>query len=353
MKYKIFGRKTGLRVSELALGTGNFGTRWGHGADPTESRRVFERYVDAGGNFIDTADTYQFGQSEEFVGELIASERDQLVLSSKFTLGAEQKAGISTTGNSRKNMIRSVEASLKRLKTDRIDVYWAHFSDGQTPLDELVRGFDDLVRSGKILYPGLSNFPAWRIASAATMADLRGWSPIAGIQIEYSLVERTPDRELLPMAEALGLGVAIWSPLGGGLLTGKYRAETVDTDSRLLKLGRVIRSEKSDRDTAVLDTLASIADETGVQALHIALAWLRHKADASATDIITILGPRTLSQLEDNLASLAVTLTDTQVQRLDEVSAVPLGYPHELIASTAARLNGGSSELARTGKSVY
>lgn len=199
MRYKVFGRRTGLRVSELALGAGNFGTRWGHGAECNEAKKVFDSYVEAGGNFIDTADSYQFGESEELVGEFIAADRDYFVVATKYTLGTNANDGISRTGNNRKNMVRSVEGSLKRLKTDRIDLYWAHFADGVTPMEEIVRGFDDLVRSGKILYAGLSNFPAWRISRADLLTELRGWAPIAGIQIEYSLVERTADRELLPM----------------------------------------------------------------------------------------------------------------------------------------------------------
>jgi aryl-alcohol dehydrogenase-like predicted oxidoreductase len=226
MRYKIFGRRTGLRVSELALDAGNFGTRWGHGAERGEAKKVFDRYVEAGGNFIDTADGNQFGESEEIVGDFIAADRDYFVLATKYTLGTTPTDGISRTGNSRKNMVRSVEGSLKRLKTDRIDLYWAHFADAMTPMEEILRAFDDLVRAGKIHYAGLSNFPAWRISRADLLAEWRGWAPIAGIQIEYSLAQRTADRELLPMAEALGMGTALWSPLGGGFLTGKYRSIT-------------------------------------------------------------------------------------------------------------------------------
>jgi aryl-alcohol dehydrogenase-like predicted oxidoreductase len=257
MRYKIFGRRTGLRVSELALGTGNFGTAWGHGAEREEAKAIFDGYVEAGGNFIDTADGYQSGQSEALVGEFIASDRDHFVVATKYTLGVMANNDVSQTGNSRKNMMRSVEASLKRLKTDRIDLYWVHMVDGMTPTEEIMRGFDDLVRAGKILYAGLSNFPAWRVARAVTLAEWRGWAPIAGIQIEYSLVERTPDRELLPMAESLGLGAALWSPLGGGFLTGKYRARE---EGRLQQLGILIHSEKTARETAILDAVLSVAD---------------------------------------------------------------------------------------------
>jgi aryl-alcohol dehydrogenase-like predicted oxidoreductase len=200
MRYKLFGRGTGLRVSELALGCGTFGTRWGYGSEPEEARRVFDGYVEAGGNFLDTADSYQVGQSEELVGQFIAGRRDDFVLATKFTLGIRPDSSLLAVGNSRKNMVRSVEASLKRLNTDRVDLYWVHMPDAVTSSEEIVRGLDDLVRSGKVLYVGLSDFPAWRVARAATIAELRGWAPIVGLQIEYSLVERTPDRELLPMA---------------------------------------------------------------------------------------------------------------------------------------------------------
>jgi len=223
MRYKLFGQHTGLRVSELVLGTGMFGTKWGHGADPEESRRIFDGYLEAGGNFLDTSDTYQFGESEALLGEFIKPNRDDLIVASKYSMGASPNGSLSVTGNNRKAMVRSLEHSLKRLQTDRLDLYWVHVPDGMTPIDEIMRGFDDLVRAGKILYAGLSDFPAWRVARAATVADLRGWAPLAGLQIEYSLVQRTPERELLPMAAAFGLGTVAWSPLGGGVLTGKYR----------------------------------------------------------------------------------------------------------------------------------
>ena len=218
MRYKLFGHGTGLRVSELALGCGTFGTRWGYGSELAEAKQVFDGYVEAGGNFLDTADSYQVGQSEEWVGQFITGRRDDFVLATKFTLGLRPGAPLLAVGNSRKTMVSSVEASLKRLNTDRIDLYWVHMPDGVTSSEEIVRGLDDLVRSGKVLYIGLSDFPAWRVARAATIAELRGWAPIVGLQIEYSLIERTPDRELLPMAQGLGLGVVGWSPLGGGLL---------------------------------------------------------------------------------------------------------------------------------------
>jgi aryl-alcohol dehydrogenase-like predicted oxidoreductase len=343
MRYRIFGRQTGLRVSELALGAGNFGTRWGHGAERGEAKRVFDAYVEAGGNFIDTADSYQFGESEEIVGDFIAADRDFFVVASKFTLGTNDTYGISRTGNSRKNMVRSVEDSLKRLKTDRIDLYWAHFADGVTPMEEIVRAFDDLVRSGKILYAGLSNFPAWRVSRADLLAELRGWAPIAGIQIEYSLAERTADRELLPMAEALGLGVALWSPLGGGFLTGKYRQSNEGRiNSRLAVL---VHTEKSARETAILDAVLEVAKQAGASPTEIAIAWLLYKGRESSTSLIPILGSRTTEQLSSTLGALETKLSSDQIERLDAVSAVPLGTPHEQINGSAPRIAGGKPEL--------
>lgn len=339
MRYRLFGRNTGLRVSELALGTGNFGTGWGHGAERDEAKSVFDGYVAAGGNFIDTADTYQVGQSEVMLGDFIAADRDYFVLATKYTLGAGPKTDLARTGNSRKTMIRAVEDSLKRLKTDRIDLLWAHMADGQTPMEEILRGFDDLARSGKILHAGLSNFPAWRISRAATLAELRNTLPIAGIQVEYSLAERTPDRELLPMSEALGLGAALWSPLGGGFLTGKYREQ--QDASRLTKLGMLVHTEKSARETALLDTVLAVAAEAGVPATHVAIAWLRAKAARSATSMIPILGPRTRAQLDGTLGALSLQLSEAQVAALDTASAVPLGVPHEQLKATQPRLAGG------------
>ncbi|MFE3824878.1 aldo/keto reductase [Streptomyces sp. NPDC059092] len=329
MRYTTFGRNTGLRVSEYALGTANFGTLWGGGANREESRKIFERFAEAGGTFIDSADNYQVGESESLLGEFLGSDRDHFVIGTKFTLGAG-RARISSTGNSRKNIRRSVEASLKRLGTDHIDVYWAHLPDSVTPLEEILGALDDLVRAGKILYAGLSNFPAWRVSRAATLAELRGLNRLVGTQFEYSLAERGADRELLPMAEALGLGTALWSPLGGGLLTGKYR------QSRRGRLsdweGQAIRVEDSEQRTEIVDCVLAVAEETGASPGQIAMAWLRARAARSATTMVPVIGPRTVDQLEDYLGSLAVTLDDAQFDRLEQVGAVRLGQPHELIA---------------------
>lgn len=339
MRYRIFGR-TGLRVSCLALGTGNFGKGWGYGSDRADAQAIYAAYRNAGGNFIDTADQYQFGQSEALLGEFIAGDRDDVVLATKFSLGDSPDSGLQHTGNSRKAMLRSVEASLRRLRTDRIDLLWVHMPDGVTPIDEIVRGLDDLARSGKILYAGLSDFPAWRVATAATLAQWRGWAPIAAVQLEYSLVERTAERELLPMADGFGLGVVGWSPLGGGLLTGKYRK---GESGRAQGLGAVIHHESDARKTATLDALLALAAETGLPAGRIAIAWVL------ARGILPIVGPRTPAQLADNLAAAAVTLSREQLQRLDEASAIELGFPHDVVAASAARLAGGKLDVTDRG----
>ncbi|ASL28405.1 aldo/keto reductase [Azotobacter chroococcum] len=343
MRYMTFGRNTGLRVSELALGTGNFGTGWGYGTERDEARRVFDGYVEAGGNFIDTADIYQFGQAETLLGEFIASDRERFVVASKYGLGASPDAGVSRTGNGRKNMVRLLEDSLKRLGTDYLDLYWAHTADGVTPLEEILRAFDDLLRAGKILHAGLSNFPAWRIARADLLAELRGWAPLAGIQFEYSLAERSAERELLPMAEALGLGAALWSPLGGGLLTGKYRAGT--TEGRLSGLGTLVRTENSPRETAILDALQAVATELEASPTQVAIAWLRERAARSSTSLIPILGPRTREQLDATLGALQLAPSAEQLARLEAASAVAPGTPHEQIAGQLPAVLGGHPDF--------
>lgn len=318
MKYAPFG-KTGLRVSQLALGTGSFGTGWGHGADPETSKAVFNAYAEAGGNFIDTADIYQFGQSEELLGAQLEGRRENFVLATKFTNGAAPDADRLVTGNSRKAMAASVEASLKRLKTDRIDIYWVHHPDGLTPSEEIVRGFEDLARAGKVLYAGLSNFPAWRLSRAVTLAELSNAVPIAAAQFEHSLVHREPEADLFPASRALGLGVVTWSPLGGGMLTGKYRQGEKGRAEGLG--GKVFQAENSPQRTATLDTVLSIADELGVAADQVAIAW------AGTHGAVPMIGPRTLAQFESNLGALAVALSAEQLARLDSASLIDPAVP--------------------------
>jgi aryl-alcohol dehydrogenase-like predicted oxidoreductase len=330
MRYTSFGRRTGLRVSEYALGTGNFGTAWKSGVDTTDAHAIFDRFVDAGGTYLDTAAMYQSGQSESMLGDMLATTRDEFVISSKYGLGNPEKIDRTNNGASRKAMVASVEASLRRLGTDYLDVFWVHFPDAFTPIDEILRGLDDLVSAGKIHHGALSNFPAWRVALAAKEADLRGWSPIVGIQTEYSLAERGAESEILPMAEALGIAVNLWSPLAGGLLTGKYRngGEGRKTDpSRFV-------SDTTTQTNAILDTVLEVAAETGANAAQVSMAWLRERGNRSSTAIIPIIGPRTMAQLEDYLGALDVTLSDEQYTRLDEVSLPTLGVSPEINAMT-------------------
>lgn len=325
LRYKLFGKHTGLRVSELILGTANFGSAWGHGTDPDEARRIVDAYADAGGNFLDSSNGYQDGQSEAFLGELLTGRREAFVLSTKYSVKTDASSGILVTGNSRQAMVSSVEASLKRLKTDRIDLYWVHVSDGVTPLEEIVRGFDDLTRAGKILYAGLSNFPAWRVARAATISELRGAVPIAGIQVEHSLVQRATEQELIPAAQALGLGVVAFSPLGGGVLTGKYRVGKAQDRRDEAWAGAGFQPENTPQRTAVLDTLIAVAGEAGVTPGEIAIAWVAAKGS------LPIVGPRTLVQLEANLAAANIRLSAEQITRLDTVSSIPPVYPYTVL----------------------
>lgn len=342
MRYKIFGKHTGLRVSELVLGTANFGLAWGgHGANPDEARSIVDAYANAGGNFIDTANGYQDGQSEEFVGDLLTGRRNEFVLSTKFAVKTDANSGILVTGNSRQAMVASVEASLKRLRTDRIDLYWAHVDDGVTPMDEIMRAFDDLVRAGKILYAGLSNFPAWRVARAATIAELRGSVPIAGIQVEHSLVQRATEQDLISAAAALGLGVVAYSPLGGGVLTGKYRQQNSGNRRDEAWGGAGFQPENTPQRSRIIDAVIGIAGQLGITPGEIAVAWVAAKGS------LPIIGPRTLAQLDSNLAAANVSLSHEHVARLDQVSAIPRGYPYTVIDEPRIKdlITGGKFDL--------
>jgi len=337
MRYKLFGENTGLRVSELVLGAGNFGTGWGYGAERDEARRIIDAYADAGGNFIDTANGYQGGQSEEIIGDVLVGRRDDFVVATKYTAPGGGKGGILATGNSRKAMVTSVEDSLKRLKSDYIDLLWVHMSDGVTPGEEIVRGFDDLVRAGKVIYAGLSDFPAWRVSRAVTIAELRGSAPIVGLQFEHSLVERSSEQELLPAGKALGLGMVSWSPLGGGMLTGKYRQG--ETGRREGFGGNVFQPENSAQRTAILDTLIEVSRELNVTNSEVAIAWV------AAKGTLPIIGPRTLAQLSNNLAAAKLTLSPEHIARLDAVSALPPTFPYTVLESARPLYTGGRVDL--------
>ncbi|WP_437275292.1 aldo/keto reductase [Sorangium sp. So ce375] len=335
--YRLLGR-SGLRVSPLALGTMTFGTDWGWGSDRDEASRILDAYLDRGGNFIDTANKYTNGTSERLIGELAGDRRERLVLATKYTLTmrpGDPNAG----GNHRKNMVRSVEASLDRLKTDYIDLLYLHAWDATTPVEEILRAMDDLVRAGKVLYVGISDTPAWQVSRMQAIADLRGWAPLVALQIEYSLIERTVERELIPMAQEMGLGVIPWSPLASGVLTGKYTRADLDAGGGTAdaagsrKNVAAANGSLTERGLGIADVVKAVAAESGKTPAQIAIAWtLLHPAVTAP-----IMGARTVKQLEDNLAALDVRLTDGQRARLDQVSAVELGFPHDFLARPLSR----------------
>ncbi|TRV49706.1 MAG: aldo/keto reductase [Microcystis panniformis Mp_MB_F_20051200_S9] len=341
MRYKLLGN-SGLRVSELCLGTMTFGENWGWGSDKEESRAVFRAFAEAGGNFLDTANIYTNGTSETLVGEFVKGDREKWVIATKYSLNT-RPGDVNACGNHRKNLFQAVEASLKRLGTDYIDLLWLHIWDSLTPMEEVMRAFDDLVRMGKVLYIGISDSPAWIVSQANTLATLRGWTPFMGLQIEYSLKERTPERELLPMAQALNIGVTAWSPLGGGVLTGKYNQPN-PVDGRLSMTDQPFQI--LDRDLKIAETVLEIAREIGKSPAQVALNWLRNRPNS----VIPIIGARRLSQLQDNLACVDFNLTGEHLQRLDNISAISLGFPQELLASQFVRdilLGGVAAQLDR------
>jgi aryl-alcohol dehydrogenase-like predicted oxidoreductase len=374
VKCQLLG-KSGLRVSELCLGAMTFGEEWGWGASKEECHKIFNAYVDAGGNFIDTANKYTEGTSEKYIGEFIAADRDRFVLATKYTSNT-RRGDPNAGGNHRKNMIQSLEASLKRLNTDYIDLYWVHAWDSLTPIEEMMRVLDDMVRAGKILYIGISDAPAWIVSQANTLANLKGWTEFTGLQIEYSLIERTPERELLPMADALNIGVTAWSPLGGGVLTGKYNKSNKEEEkqqrntssssptvvaqegnSRLEVQNEFANRVLNDRNMLIAQKVSKIAKEVGCSAAQVALNWVRQQNIMSPTGknkIIPIIGARKETQVKDNLACLESELTTEQMQRLNEVSKIELGFPHDFLNSEMIKdiIYGGTYSLIRNTNAV-
>ncbi len=327
MHYHLFGN-SGLRVSPLCLGTMTFGKDWGWGSTEAESKAIFDTFLEAGGNFLDTADVYTEGSSERILGDLIQAERDHIVLATKYTLSNTTK-NPNKSGNHRKNLVQSVEASLKRLQTDYIDLLWVHAYDYLTPIEEMMRALDDLVRAGKVLYVGISDAPAWVISRANTIAEFRGWTPFIGNQLEYNLTERTPERDLLPMSQALNIGVVAWSPLAAGILTGKYLGNKgKGSGGRMEGTTSYRLNEKND---LIASKVVDLAKEMGTSPAQLSLAWLLHKG------IIPIIGARKMDQLKDNLASLALKLPVEVIQQLDEVSAIDLGFPHDFVLRPGAQ----------------
>jgi aryl-alcohol dehydrogenase-like predicted oxidoreductase len=372
MKYFLLG-KSGLRVSEICLGTMTFGKEWGWGASKEESRKIFDAYVNSGGNFIDTANIYTDGTSEKYVGDFVSYDRDRFVIATKYT--SNTRAGDPNAGgNHRKNMVQSLEASLRRLNSDYIDLYWVHAWDQTTPIEEMMRALDDMVKSGKILYIGISDAPAWVVSQANTLANLKGWTEFASIQIEYSLIERTSERELLPMANALDIGITAWSPLGSGVLTGKYnkssnkepknntinkdykQTESTNNDANTITGSSTSTSDQQEssrlnvanfselsntllkeRNLRIAEEVINIAQEIKRTPSQVALNWIRESKKIFRNKIIPIIGAKNLVQINDNLSCMEFALTDDHIDRLNQISKIELGFPHDFLSSDAIR----------------
>lgn len=347
MRYKLLG-KSGLRVSGLCLGTMGFMEGLGWGTSKQDSRAIYDAFIEEGGNFIDTANTYGDGVSEEYLGEFMAAGRDRVVLSTKYTgkyIGSKGPNNANCSGSHRKSLVLAVEASLKRLKTDYIDLLWVHSWDFMTPVEEVMRALDDLVGQGKILYIGVSNAPAWIVARANTIAELRGWTPFIALQLEYNLIQRDIERELLPMARALDIGVAAWTPLSSGLLTGKYNnknGESVATAPKRLDDPMMARfAPRNERSVSIAEEVVTIALEIGSTPAQVALNWIRHQG------VIPIFGARTVDQVKENMGCFDFILSAEHIQRLNKVSTIRLGFPHDFLASKIVKtfVYGGMFDL--------
>jgi aryl-alcohol dehydrogenase-like predicted oxidoreductase len=322
MRYTLLGR-SGLRISEVALGTMTFGEAWGWGASKDECSRIFDAFVEAGGNLVDTASNYTDGQSEDIVGELVEPDRDRFVVATKYTL-TSRREDPNAGGNHRKNLTRTLEQSLRRLRTDYVDLLWLHMWDGMTPVEEVVRALDHLVSSGKVLHVGISDTPAWVVARAVTLAELRGWSPFVALQAPYSLADRDVERELLPMASALGMTFTPWGMLEGGALTGKY-LDDADEPRRYDGVGT--------RTNSIAREVIAVAEEVGATPAQVAIAWV----SAQAWHIVPIVGARSLAQLRENLGGLEIELTPDQLGRLASVGDFRAGFPRDFLESEDVR----------------
>ncbi|HEX4376387.1 MAG TPA: aldo/keto reductase [Steroidobacteraceae bacterium] len=347
--YRLLGR-SGLRVSPLCLGTMTFGVGAGSwGSTDEEAAQMVDRYVERGGNFIDTANFYgQLGQSETLLGRMIKDRRKRLVISTKYSL-TTSPGDPNASGNHRKNMVHSVEDSLRRMGTDFIDLYYLHMWDFRTPVDEILRAFDDLVRAGKILYIGLSDTPAWQASRMQAIAELRGWSQFCALQISYSLTERTVEREMIPMAAQMGMGVCPWSPLGGGVLSGKYsKADLVPPDMNNLgsrKAINAVTGRISEHSLSVAATVGDVAKQLGKTSAQVAVAW------TLANPVVTapVIGVRTVAQLNDNLGALDVQLGKEHLEQLDKVSGVPKVFPMDILKSPAEGMMFGNVSVQERG----
>jgi aryl-alcohol dehydrogenase-like predicted oxidoreductase len=336
--YVTLGR-SGLRVSRLCLGTMTFGEEWGWGSTVAESEAILSRFIERGGNFIDTANGYTFGHSERIIGDFFARDRgrrDRVVIATKFFTNmypGDPNGG----GASRKAITAACEQSLRRLQTDYIDLYWMHMWDPLTPIEETMRTLDDLVRAGKVRYIGFSDTPAWKTAQAQLIAAFRGWTPLVALQIEYSLIERTVEGELMPMAGELGLGVTPWSPLRGGALSGKYTRQ--NAGEMKADRGERVTAYLNERTYAIVDELIRIAREVNATPAAVALAWVQTRPGVAST----IIGARRLDQLDQNLAALGVSLTPEHVAALDALSKPSLNFPAALGPMGTSIMHGGAT----------
>lgn len=343
--YYLLGR-SGLRVSPLCLGTMTFGTEWGWGSAEETARAIFDRYLDAGGNFIDTANFYTGGTSESLLGKFIEERkvRERVVLATKFTLNLDA-GDPNGGGNGRKSIVRALDASLKRLRTDYVDLYWLHVWDGITPVEEVMDTLDALVRAGKVRYLGLSDTPAWYLARAQTLAEERGLAPITALQLEYSLVERNIEREHVPAALELGMAITPWSPLASGFLSGKYTREGAG-EGRIgayRNTGNALFDRFSERNWQVLDAVHAVAKELGKTPAQIALNWITKRPGVGST----ILGATKLAQLDDNLAALSFDIPGELSARLEEVSRPPAQFPYTFFDPGRAGIMNGGTRVRR------
>jgi aryl-alcohol dehydrogenase-like predicted oxidoreductase len=350
--YRLLGN-SGMRVSPLCLGTMTFGTEWGFGADLEESKRILDFYADRGGNFIDTANIYTNGSSERFLGQILQNRRDRFILATKYSLCTDL-TNPNAGGNHRRSLVRAIEDSLKRLGTDYIDLYWLHAWDYRNSIEEVMRALDDMVRQGKILSIGLSDTPSWVVAEGQTIARLRGWTQVSAIQIEYSLVERTSEADMLTMAWHHGITPTAWSPLAGGVLSGKYSQENVQNDDQendgsnrkgsLEAMGKL-----NERSLAIADVVKQIATEVNRTPSQVSLNWLLQQPGKP----IPIIGARKLSHLEDNIAALDFTLSPEYIDKLQHVSSFDLPFPHNFISSDMYKNVVDGQNSIESGFSVY
>jgi aryl-alcohol dehydrogenase-like predicted oxidoreductase len=331
--------KSGLRVSPLCLGTMTFGQDWGWGSSVEDSQRVLDRYMELGGNFLDTANVYTKGHSEKIIGDHLgrhASKRDRTVIATKF-YGSLYTGDPNGGGAGRKSITAACEQSLRRLQTSYIDLYWLHCWDRFTPIEETMRALDDLVAAGKVRYIGFSDTPAWKVAQAQVTAQLRAWTPLIALQLEYSLLERTIEGELIPAALELGLGVTPWSPLKSGALSGKYTR----ANAQQAKPGRGEWTSRNFTEPAfrVIDVLLQVARQAGTTPARAALAWVQQQPGIAST----IIGARTVEQLDDNAGALEVKLAPEQVSALEEVSRPQLNFPYDFVRNAGPFGYGGAT----------